>query len=49
MAEKENLPPLQLPPGGGVGKAEQQISDRSADVFLLHQQYIGKEIAGFPL
>jgi len=49
MAEKENLPPLHLPPAGGVGKAEQQINNRSTDAFLPHQHYIGKGIAGFPL
>lgn len=45
MAEKEKLPPLQLPRGGGVGKAEHEIRNRSADVAFLHLHYIGKEIA----
>lgn len=48
MAGKGKLPPGAIP-RWQVREAEQQISNCSADVFLLHQHYIGKEIAGFPL
>lgn len=45
MAEKEEPVCSAATPGGGVGKAGHQVSNCSADVFLLHQHYIGKEIA----
>lgn len=36
-------------PGLGVRKVKEQIGGHCAAVLVSHQQYIGKEIAGFSL